>query len=125
MARMGILNAITLVHIQAKFFCRTCDYHLDTAQLCFRHIYEDRHIRVKLTKEQDFLIRYVPTPSAAHVEVLTKTLEDVVSKVRINEDEIQRRRTTVENLEKLVVDKGLCAAYGVGINHLQSEHKHL
>ena len=65
----------------------------------------------------------MPTPSAAHVEVLTKTLEDVVSKVCLKEDEIQRRRTAVENLEKLVVDKGVCAGYGVGRKIVYSARK--
>ena len=65
----------------------------------------------------------MPTPSAAHVEVLTKTLEDVVSKVCLKEEEIQRRRTAVENLEKLVVNKGVCAGYGVGRKIVYSARK--
>ena len=63
-------------------------------------------MRVKQTKEQDMLIRFVPSPSPSHVELVSETLENVVDGVRLKDAELERRRLAVEKLEKLVYDKG-------------------
>ena len=61
---------------------------------------------MKLSKEQDMLIRFVPSPSPTQVDVVTKTLEEVVEKIRLKEVDIEKRKRAVDKVKKLAVDEG-------------------
>ena len=52
------------------------------------------------------LIRFVPSPSSAQVDVVQKTLEEVVEKVRLKDEDIEKRRAAVDRVERLAITKG-------------------
>ena len=40
----------------ARYFCRLCDYHCDSLVVCWRHIADQRHTRLKETKVLPYIL---------------------------------------------------------------------
>ncbi|XP_012937713.1 terminal uridylyltransferase 4, partial [Aplysia californica] len=90
---------------KAKFFCRLCDYHLDTAEDCEKHMKDNRHCRRKEIGEVDAILRLMPAPSEKQVRAISAAVEGVCERHGIDEWEQNTRRHVVSRLEKLVQEK--------------------
>ena len=84
---------------KARFFCRLCEYHCDTVEICRRHVRDARHMRLKQTQEEDMLLKNLPPPSAPHLAALTKVLDGIYSCQGLTDDEVKHREATVKKLE--------------------------
>ncbi|XP_072031740.1 terminal uridylyltransferase 4-like isoform X2 [Amphiura filiformis] len=87
---------------KAKFYCRYCNYHLDTVDLAFKHVDESRHSKLEKTKKDQEFLRTLPPASDAHHEALTNLLTSVVDKHKLTQQELDQRAKIVSRVEQVL-----------------------
>ncbi|XP_021359551.1 terminal uridylyltransferase 4-like [Mizuhopecten yessoensis] len=83
--------------VQAKFFCRLCDYHMDTPADCDRHMKDSRHKRrIEISRIETCLER-MPAVREDQVEAIDHLADDILLQHALQkEDQDYRVKVTVE-----------------------------
>lgn len=90
---------------KAKYFCRLCDYHCDSLAVCRKHIMDNRHRKLKETKDIDTSLKNMPLPSEAQIAAIEKLVQSVAEDMKVSPDMMQKRREVVTQLNKLLISK--------------------
>ncbi|VDI46674.1 terminal uridylyltransferase [Mytilus galloprovincialis] len=84
---------------RARYFCRVCDYHMDTLDDVRRHGKDHRHKRrVENINIQDVLKR-LTEPSEKHILAVESLLERTFNEHHLTKAMMQERHETVQHLE--------------------------
>ncbi|PIK49155.1 putative terminal uridylyltransferase 4 isoform X4 [Apostichopus japonicus] len=102
--RMGIfkLQKRKPKYPKAKYFCRLCNYHMDTLEDCEDHASQTRHKRLMKNKSVADNFKTVPKLSACHAEALTATIEDIVEKVGLTDKMMAERREVASRINVVI-----------------------
>ncbi|XP_025109953.1 terminal uridylyltransferase 7-like isoform X2 [Pomacea canaliculata] len=86
----------------ARFFCRLCEYHLDTIEDCEKHLGENRHERKKEAADSEGILQHIPEPTTDQLQALNAMLEAVVLEHGLSSVELQMRQDAVDRLQKFI-----------------------
>jgi hypothetical protein len=89
----------------AKYFCRLCEYHCDTVAICRKHMKDTRHLRLKVIRTTDIMLRNLPEPSPAHAAALTSLVENIFKDHALTEEEVKQRYSVLDKLTRVVQSK--------------------
>eukprot|EP00057_Strongylocentrotus_purpuratus_P001617 XP_001200239.3 PREDICTED: uncharacterized protein LOC764054 [Strongylocentrotus purpuratus] len=84
---------------RALYYCRLCNYHIDTLPQCWLHIDQSRHNRLAKAKESENFFKNLPMPSPPHARALTKLLEDVTEEQALTGREMNERNEVRQRVE--------------------------
>ncbi|XP_038056329.1 terminal uridylyltransferase 4-like [Patiria miniata] len=87
---------------QAMFYCRLCNYHLDTLALCMKHWKEQRHSTLEKSQSNMKEIESIEAPSKAHAEAVTTLLEATVAEIALKDFDLKRRSLIADTLQLLL-----------------------
>ncbi|XP_063962271.1 terminal uridylyltransferase 7-like isoform X2 [Lytechinus pictus] len=84
---------------RALYYCRLCNYHIDTLPQCWLHIDQSRHNRLAKAKESENFFKNLPLPSKSHARALTTLLEDVTEEHALTGRELNQRNEVRQRVE--------------------------
>ncbi|XP_072172612.1 terminal uridylyltransferase 7-like [Diadema setosum] len=84
---------------RAQYYCRLCNYHIDTVPLCWTHIDQSRHNRLAKAKESENFFKNLPPPSKAHAQALTELLQRVEEEHSLTGSEMNVRLGIARRME--------------------------
>ncbi|CAL1538006.1 unnamed protein product [Lymnaea stagnalis] len=103
--KMHVLKKKNQRFPKAKFFCRLCDYHLDQAEDCEKHIKDNRHCRRREINAMDSILKSIPPPSISQLDALSASLDQVYEQQGIDEWEQKSRQEIVNRLESSIQER--------------------
>jgi len=103
--KIHVLKKKAIRFPNAKFFCRLCDYHLDAAEDCEKHMKDTRHIRRKEIADVDSILNKLPEPSDKQIEAVTEAAIKVCHEHGLAASAREEREKVVRRLETVVREK--------------------
>ncbi|CAL8149391.1 unnamed protein product [Orchesella dallaii] len=85
---------------RAKFYCKACNYHMDTTYATLLHIMQDRHTCLEKMQHIQFTCQLMPPPSAEHTSYLTDYLMKISKLHGMNHTEHMQRLDIVRRLSE-------------------------
>ncbi|XP_060553003.1 terminal uridylyltransferase 4-like [Ruditapes philippinarum] len=91
--------------VNAKYFCRLCEYHCDNIPTCRQHANDKRHRRKKEIMVQDKMLKNLPHPSERHIEALDCLVENIYIIHGLTDKELKYRRTQADLIQDYLREK--------------------
>jgi len=96
------LRHISPKFTRAIFHCRLCSFHISSVPEVYRHIKDDRHVRLQTQEQSRQTAILMPLPPADIMDVVGNLIQDVFVYSRLMPEELELRRTCTEILRQLV-----------------------
>ncbi|XP_033736916.1 terminal uridylyltransferase 7-like isoform X2 [Pecten maximus] len=85
--------------VQAKFFCRLCDYHMDTPGDCDRHMQDNRHKRRIEINKIETCLEKMPAVRPDQVEAIDHLMDSIFLQHALQQEELDYRAKVAKKLE--------------------------
>jgi len=100
-------GVMPLKHISPKFtraifHCRLCSFHISSVPEVYRHVKDDRHVRLQAQEQSRQTAILMPLPPADIMDLVGNLIQDVFVYSRLMPEELELRRTCTEILRQLV-----------------------
>ncbi|KAJ8040937.1 Terminal uridylyltransferase 4 [Holothuria leucospilota] len=87
---------------RAKYFCRLCNYHMDSVKECQDHVSQTRHNRLMKNKIAAEHFQELPKLSSSHVKALSSTLEEIVKDVGLTDEMMAERQVVADRVNSII-----------------------
>ncbi len=108
---------------KAQYYCRLCDYHCDTLNICISHIKDLRHSRLARMQDIETTLFHLPKPHRHHLDVIEQLLDTVAMEHGLAPYEIKAREEVAASVDAFLktVIKGACFPGFLYGTHLVTE----
>ena len=96
------LRHISPKFTRAIFHCRLCSFHISSVPEVYRHVKDDRHVRLQTQEQSRQTAILMPLPPADIMDVVGNLIQDLFVYSRLMPEELELRRTCTEILRQLV-----------------------
>lgn len=100
-------GVFTLQHISPKFpramfHCRLCSFHVSSIPEVYRHMKDERHVRLQALDARRLTASLMPNPPKEIIDMVGQFIQDIYNCSLITEDGLDNRRKAIHILKTMI-----------------------